>query len=135
MAQIQVLNYDDESSEAIVEITTTVSAECQLLLNKSDNFTFSLISYADSAPHLNYESNVSLFGFLVTNIILEDSLRPPTKTDAGFFSYHIYAKVQNFRELQVRLGDIDIFLDIPLPKDIGNGDIVSFDVQRLDFCV
>ena len=133
MAEIRVLEFDRDSNEAIVEIATTISTVGQPLFDKSSNATLSLILFACTVDHWEYNSSVSLFGFLVTNIVSEKCLRPPVKTDVGLFSYHIYAKVQDSHKRHVRLGDIHIYLDTPIPKDIVNDDLVSFDVQRLDF--
>lgn len=75
---------------------------------------------------------VSLFGFLVTNTVSENALKAPEKTNCGYFSYRLFAKVIDTRNSRVQLGDIDVVLDCPIPKDILPNSYISFDVMRLD---
>lgn len=76
-------------------------------------------------------SDIVLFSFLTENIMKEEVFSPPKQID-GIFSYHITAKVVNTSANLVAINGIKIILDTPLPKDIANGSIVSFDVTRLD---
>ena len=133
MAHIRILDYDIDSYEATLEIIPAIPAADRSLFVGAEDLDFSVISFAYPGKLLNHEQDVSLFAFLVTDIFRESCLKPPIKTNAGFFSYRIFAKVQNSRDRHVRLGDINIFLDMPLPKDIADNDIVSFDVHRLDY--
>lgn len=48
------------------------------------------------------------------------------------FEHQCIAEVVNSQENLVRIGDIFISLDQPLPKDIKDGDIVEFLCMRLD---
>jgi hypothetical protein len=90
--------------------------------------------YAFSYPYreLPQGGNVLLRAFLTENISLEQEQYAPIKTDKGFVSYRLTAQVTDAKAQKVQIGDIAIYLDLPLPKDIPNGAFVSFDVMRLD---
>lgn len=111
---------DTESREAIIEI---ISDE------------FSLIAFCFPFDNTMLSQNISLYGFMTENIMLEDSMHLPQKNEKEFFSYRLTGKVIDIHTQQVQIGDIVIKLSIPLPKDIPYGAFVSFDVMRLDLIV
>lgn len=125
MSVIKVLQYDEDAQEAIVEIETSLYEETpvfQVLLKVFCQPNFFPIT----------SCKISLFAFLVTNIVCEEFLQAPQKTNYGYFSYHLFARVLDVRNRRVQLGDIDIVLDCPIPKDISENSYISFDVTRLD---
>ncbi len=113
---ITVLEYDNESKEATVQITDgeiSVSAYCH-------PFDFALIS-----------SEIALYALFAKNIYQVDQFCLPQKA-GGYCSYHITAEVFDRYTSRVKLGSILFSLDEPLPKDIPNGAYIEFDVGRLD---
>ena len=113
---ITVLEYDNESREATVQITDgeiSVSAYFH-------PFDFTLIS-----------SGIELYAMFVENIYQVDHFCLPQKAD-GYCSYRITAEVFDRYTSRVKLGSILLSLDEPLPKDIPNGAYIEFDVGRLD---
>lgn len=108
---------DEEQTEAVVEIC--------------DN-GISLMAYSHPFMGLPLDGRITLDALLTKNIWLEQEQYAPIKTDKGFFSYRLTAQVTDAKAQKVQIGDIAIYLDLPLPKDIPNGAFVSFDVMRLD---
>ena len=125
MPVIKMLQYDEDAQEAIVEITTSLHAAMH-------SFQVSLKVFCHPISFPMIRSKVSLFGFLVTNIVSENTIQAPQKTNGDYFSYHLFAKVLDVQHSRVQLGDIDIVLDCPIPKDIPVNSYISFDVTRLD---
>lgn len=125
MLTIRVLQYDEDANEAVAEIETSLQEVAQGSHVSLKVFCPSIVS-----PVIN--SKISLFGFLVSNIISENALQVPQKTNGGYFSYRLFARVLDAQNRCVQLGDIEIVLDCPLPKDISNNSYISFDVVRLD---
>lgn len=125
MSEISILEYDEEAQEAIAEIVTSI-------YEKQEAFQVSLRVYCQPISTPEIIGKISLFGFLVENIFSEDALHEPQRLSDSCFSYHLFAKVIDARNRRVQLGDIDIELDRPLPKDITDNSYISFDVGRLD---
>lgn len=125
MPTIKVLQYDEDAQEAIAEIATSLHEATQF-----SQVSLRVFCHPISLPMIS--SKISLFGFLVSNIVSENALQAPQKTNCGYFSYHLFARVLDIRHRCVQLGDIDIVLDCPIPKDIPDNSYISFDVARLD---
>ena len=125
MPAIEVLQYDEEAQEAIVEIVTSLYEETH-----ASQVSLSVFCHPISLPVVS--SKLSLFGFMVTNIISEEALQVPVKTNSGYFSYRLFASVLDVQNRCVQLGDIEIALDCPIPNDIVKDSYISFDVVRLD---
>lgn len=125
MPIIKVLQCDEDAQEAIVEIVTSLHEATRL-----SQVSLRAFCHPISLPMIR--SKTSLFGFLVKNIASEDALQVPQKTNCGYFSYHIFARVLDAHKRCVQLGDIDIVLDCPIPKDVPDNSYISFDVLRLD---
>lgn len=125
MPEIKVFDYDKEAQEAIAEIVTSINEEQHLS-------RVSLKVYCQPIFSPVISGKIILFGFLVKDIFSEDALQAPQKTNLGYFSYRLFARVVDACNRRVQLGDIEIELDCPLPKDIPNNSYVSFDVGRLD---
>ena len=125
MPEIKVFDYNEEAQEAIAEIVT-------LICEKTYRSQISLRVYCQPISSPVISGKISLFGFCVKDIFSEDALQSPQKTDGGYFSYRLFAKVTDARNRRVQLGEIDIELDCPLPKDILDNSYISFDVGRLD---
>lgn len=111
---------DEDTKEAILEVS-------------DDKISLIVFGYAYEISKSN--QNITLSAFLTEKIVLEQEFQLPRKTDKGFFAYRITAAVTDATAQLVQLGDINMILDLPLPKDIPNGSIISFDVTRLDFLV
>ena len=125
MPVMNVLQWDEDAQEATIEIETSLYETAQI-----PQVSFKVFCQPFHFPVLHCK--ISLFGFLVTNIVSENAFQAPQKLDCGYFSYHLYAKVLDTRNRRVQLGDIDIVLDCPIPSDIPKGSYISFDVVRLD---
>ena len=125
MSIIKVLEYDKDSQEAIVEITTSLCEETH-----DSEVALRVFCHPISLPA--FGNKISLFGQLVANIVCESSLQVPQKTNYGYFSYHLFARVLDVQNRCVQLGDIEIALDCPIPNDIVKDSYISFDVVRLD---
>lgn len=126
MPVIKVMQYDEDAQEAIVDIQTSLNELASMS-------TVSLIAFCPSFFTFEVHRKISLFGFLVTNIVFENEMQAPHKTNCGYFSYRLCARVLDPQSRHVQLGDIDIVLDCPIPKDISSGSYISFDVMRLDW--
>lgn len=125
MSVIKVLEYDKNSQEAIVEIATSLCEETQVL-------EVALRVFCHPISSLVFDNKISLLGLLVRNVVCERALQVPKKTNYGYFSYHLFARVLDTQNRCVQLGDIEIVLDCPIPKDIVKDSYISFDVVRLD---
>ncbi len=97
---------------------------------KSDGIE--LLAY--SAPYTQKPASqyVHLYTLFADNVLKEKTFQLPRKTDLSHLSYHITATVIDRRESLVKLSDILITLDCGIPRDIENGDFISFDVHRLN---
>ena len=127
MPEIRVTELNMDDKEAVIEIAIPNCTESKV---NDDNCFIKTFCHPFCYPLSDYA--ISLFGFGVDNIWIEHTISPPIKTPHGFFSYRLSAKVIDTAKQHVKLGEYDFFLDTPLPKDICNGAIVSFDVLRID---
>lgn len=125
MPAIKVLQYDKDTQEAIIEIVTLLHEATQ-----GPQVSLRVFCHPVTLPVIS--SKISLFGFLVTNVVSENAIQAPQKTSCGYFSYRLFARVLDAQNRRVQLGDIDIVLDCPIPKDIPKNSYISFDVVRLD---
>lgn len=125
MAAIKILEYDEDAQEAVVEIVPSLYEAPQV-----SQVSLRVFCHPVSFPLSSYK--ISLFGLLVTNIVCEGALQAPQKTNYGYFSYHLFARVLDVQNRCVQLGDIEIVLDCPIPKDVLEDSYISFDVVRLD---
>lgn len=127
MQIIRIENHDTESQEAVVEITIPVFIDGE---GNCEEFHVKTFCQPFILPCANF--SIALYGFGVSNVWLEEHLEKPIKTDHGYFSYRLSARVIDVSTQHVKLGDFDFYLDVPFPKDIKEGMLVSFDVQRID---
>lgn len=125
MPIIKVLEYDEDAQEATAEISTSLYEATQTL-------QISLLVYCHPISFPVFGDKILLFGMFTTNIASEDTLQLPQKTNHGYFSYRLFARVLDAQKRCVQLGDIDIVLDCPIPKDVPDNSYISFDVLRLD---
>lgn len=124
---IRVTTYDADTQEA----------EFEIMASLFDNGDMNHDEYAVKAycHPFNYPTDTNtlvLYGLCTENIWLEESMHAPRKTERGYFSYRLTAKVVDKSIQHVKLGEYDFFLDTPLPKDIENNSFISFDVMRID---
>lgn len=131
MPEIRILKYGKEAQEAVAEIITSVEI-VPSIYEEPQVSQVALKVYCQPIFSLEISGKISLFGFLTNNIVSEDALQTPQKLNDNYFSYRLFAKVADARNRRVQLGDIDIELDHPLPKDIPDQSYISFDVARLD---
>lgn len=74
-----------------------------------------------------------LFAMFVTNIFKENNKNHSIiKNNATHFSYNIIASVFDKEKKIVKINNINVELDSPIPNDIFNNDIISFQCLRLD---
>lgn len=132
MAQVEIVRYDKDAQEATVQIHVCTKGEDLLTLLPISNQRISLIAFFHPVYSPIQDDNICLFAFLTSDIVLEERMQIPIKTDFGYYSYHLFAKVLDVQNQRVRFGDVDIIIDTPIPNDIKNGDIISFHAHRLD---
>lgn len=125
MPVVKILEYDEDAQEAVAEIVTSLYEATQV-----SQVSLKVFCHPISLPVIS--SKISLFGLLVSNIVSANALQAPQKTDHGCFSYRVFARVLDTHSRCVQLGDVDIVLDCPIPKDISPNSYISFDVVRLD---
>ena len=118
MYSIQIVEWIDRSYPEVIVCV------------KSDNVE--LLAY--SAPYMHEPGSkyVHLCTLYAENVLREKTYQPPRKTDVSQLSYQITARVIDRRESLVKLNDILITLDCGIPRDIENGDLISFDIHRLE---
>lgn len=132
MAELEIIRYDRDAQEATVQIHVCDNVDGLSFLSLISNQRISLNAFWHPVSYPIQGDNICLFAFLSSNVVREKRIQIPIKTDCGYYSYHLFAKVLDAQNQRVRLGDVDIILDTPIPKDIKNGDIISFHVKRLD---
>jgi len=54
------------------------------------------------------------------------------KKETNYYAYHLQGEVVDREIPKIRIGDIIICLDTPLPKDIKKGEYIELTVDRLD---
>ena len=124
MPAVKVIHYDEDAQEAIVEIQTSLNAAASSMVSR--------IVFCSTICAAEDNKKVLLFGFRVTNIVCEKVIKAPQKTNRGYFSYRLFARVIDPQIRRVQFGGIDIVLDCPIPEDISQNSCISFDVMRLD---
>lgn len=117
--QVQVMKYlDDEYTEAILKISSG---------------DISLLVYNHPHAGLPQTGDFYLSCFLADNICTENCFSAPVRIDPEGLDYLLVGKVISAEKRLVEIKEIKIYLDIPFPQDIRNGEYVSFSVVRLDF--
>lgn len=132
MAKLHIIQFDEDSAEAVVQIYVDIDINNPQYIEPASNGRFVLTAFWHPASFCAQDVRIYLFSFLTSNIIREERIQTPKKTGSGFFSYHIFANVVDAQNRHVRCGDVDVILDRPIPGDIMDGDIISFDTQRMD---
>lgn len=115
MVTYKIINYDDFSGEVDLLISDGTN---ELLCYSS--------SFSDNAKTLKIRT------FLCDNITRIDSVICRCQKQSGYYSYFLQGEVIDTINKIVSIGDILIELDSDFPKDIINGEYVSFTVMRLD---
>ena len=132
MAELEIIRYDRDAQEATVQIHVGDIVESLSFLALVPNQRISLNAFWHPVSCQIQSDNMCLFAFLASDVVQEERMQIPIKTDLGYYSYRLFAKVLDAQNQRVRFGDVDIILDTPIPKDIQDGDIISFHTQRLD---
>lgn len=76
----------------------------------------------------------SIYGFDCSNIVRSNKKEFQIVKLSSYYAYLITAQVVDRNKGLVRIGMLFIYLDAPIPKDILNGNYVTFKVMRMD-CV
>lgn len=104
--------------------------EAELCISDGD---YSVICYAYPVESISVNQDVNeLYGFLCTDISRSYECDYLIKKLPQYYAYCLNAKVVSRNDCTVQIGKITICLDSEIPKDIFDGDYVSFHVQRLD---
>ena len=131
MPRISIVHVDRYSRESILQVGPIFKTDEESLLC-SDKWLINVFCY-HTAENMHFPDPFVITTLFVSNIVVEATLNPPIKAEDDVFSYHLHAIVHDKHNALVRMGDIFLLLDMPLPKDINNGNIISFDVVRLDW--
>ena len=114
----KVLYYNEEDSDAEVSVSDGL-------------YTINCYAYPVNNVFVNQQIN-SIYGFKCVNITKADKRNYAiTKLDQHY-AYQITAQVVDNVSGIVRIGEIFVHIDNYIPKDIINGDYISFSVLRLD---
>jgi len=119
MQTYKLIEYDIQSNEADILVT---------------DGEFEILGYCLLLSDIKKIAIKKLFGFMCENIKISNCTIGLEKTE-NYYSYRIRAEVKSLHKNIVNVGDIEIELDKPIPKDINEGDIIEFDVSRIDIIV
>ena len=114
-----ILYFSKEDSEAEVRIS-------------DGRYTVSCYAYPIDMVYVNQYVN-TIYGFECADITKSDELKYAIKKLPQHYAYLLTAQVVNTESKIVRIGELFICLDIAMPRDMINGDYVSFSVLRLDY--
>ena len=70
--------------------------------------------------------------FFAKNIMRLEANEFLIKKLEGYYSYHLQGEVVDSKIPKIRIGNLIISLDAPLPKDIKEKEYVEFSVDRLE---
>ena len=70
--------------------------------------------------------------FLVENIVRINTNGFLVEKAEDYYEYRLQGKVRDVEKSIIEIGDLQISLDCPLPKDICVGEFIEFMVKRLD---
>lgn len=112
----KIISFDPDSKEADILFT---------------DGTNELMVYCHPITNIQNITNEILYGFMCSNIELTNSNEKIIKL-GNYYQYEITAKITSLLDRIVKIGDINIKIDIPLPKDLKIGNIVKFTVDRID---
>ena len=103
------------------------------LLISDGRYNVICYAYPITSVCLNQEIT-ELYGFDCSNILKISRELYDIKKQTSYYAYTFNACVISVMEGIVQIGEIRIRLDAEIPKDIFNGDYISFSVTRLDVC-
>lgn len=113
-----VLHFSKEDSEAEVSV--------------SDG-QYSVNCYAYPVNMITVKQHIdTILGFECTNITKSDIEKYEIQKLPSYYAYLLTAQVTDKERGIVRLGELYISMDSAIPKDIINGEYISFSVVRLD---
>lgn len=116
----------------ISEVINYNSSDCEAELCVSDG-QYSVICYAYPVQEITLHQSVSsMYGFMCTDIVKSFEHIYRVNKLSQYYAYSLTARVIARNSCIVQVGDLRIYLDTAIPKDIVDGDYVSFCVQRLD---
>ena len=94
---------------------------------------FSLLCYAFPVKEVSIGQHISaLLSYGCSEVVKSDIQVLSIKKLQSYYAYSLTALVHSRKKNIVRLGDLYMELDRALPKDIFEGDFVSFSVIRFD---
>lgn len=74
-----------------------------------------------------------LLAFDVDNVMRASEDSPQARLIRPPFGHECCGAVESAADRLIRIGDIRLVLDVPLPGDIGNGEFICFICARIDF--
>lgn len=113
-----ILYFSKEDSEAEVSIS-------------DGRYTVNCYAYPCDMVLVNQRVN-TIYGFECANITRLNETKYAIKKLSQHYAYQLVAQVMDNESGIVRIGDLFINLDNPIPKDIMNGEYIAFSVVRLD---
>lgn len=113
-----ILYFSKEDSEAEVSIS-------------DGRYTVNCYAYPCDMVLVNQRVN-TIYGFESANITRLNETKYAIKKLSQHYAYQLVAQVVDNESGIVRIGDLFINLDNPIPKDIMNGEYIAFSVVRLD---
>ena len=113
-----ILYFSKEDSEAEVSIS-------------DGHYKVNCYVYPCDIVSVNQRVN-TIYGFECANIIRVNEAKYTIKKLSPHYAYQLVAQVVDSTSGIVRIGDLFINLDSPIPKDIMNEEYVAFSVVRLD---
>ena len=131
MPRINILDMKWDSRESVIQIEPIFKTDDELSLGCND-WLINVFCY-HPVENIRFPDPFVIRTLFASNIVVEPTLRPPVQAEDNMFVYHLYATVHDRHHDLVCIGDFFVQLDVPLPKDIHNGDVVSFDAIRLDW--
>ena len=113
-----ILYFNKEDSEAEVSVS-------------DGRYTVNCYAYPCDRVFIKQRIN-TIYGFECKNIIRLNEAKYVIRKLSQHYAYQLVAQVVDNENGVVRIGDLFINLDNSIPKDIVNGEYITFSVLRLD---
>lgn len=94
---------------------------------------YQLLCYANPVQSIQCREQVAgLFSFGCENIVKSEHCAVNIVKQTDYYAYELSAEVLSKVEGTVKMGQLVLQLDAPVPGDVQTGDYVTFKVQRID---